>query len=150
MERLASEDLEVRQLTSPSIFKGKFRLTNNLISDILFLHTASMKSRCFLFIFVILVFMLDSRLVRKLVNVNVYLKKIPCFNKNTLPYLTLPPEKTAREECSRLRRLKPEKTTGVSRNLLTLFFLGSYFQGSGDQASYLLAASSERMERQQW
>ena len=71
--------LEVRQLTSPSIFKGKlrdkFRLTNNLISDILFLHTASLKSRCFLFIFIILVFILDFRLVRKLVflylNVNV-------------------------------------------------------------------------------
>ena len=55
--------LEVRQLTSPSIFKGKlrdkFRLTNNLISDILFLHTASLKSRCFLYIFIILVFILD-------------------------------------------------------------------------------------------
>ena len=71
--------LEVRQLTSPSIFKGKlrdkFRLTNNLISDILFLHTASLKSRCFLFISIILVFILYFRLVRKLVflylNVNV-------------------------------------------------------------------------------
>ena len=54
--------LEVRQLTPPSIFKGKkdkFRLTNNLISDILFLHTASLKSSCFLFIFIILVFILD-------------------------------------------------------------------------------------------
>ena len=52
----------------------------------LFLHTASLKSRCFLFI-------LDFRLVRKLVflyfNVNVYLKEIPCLNKVTLPYLTL-------------------------------------------------------------
>ena len=60
--------LEVRQLTSPSIFKEKkkkkFRFTNNLISDTLFLHTASLKSRCFLFIFIILVFILDSRLVR--------------------------------------------------------------------------------------
>ena len=89
--------LEVRQLTSPSIFKGKlrdkFRLTNNLISDILFLHTASLKSRCFLFIFIILVsFILVFRLVRKLVFlyfiVNVYLKEIPCLNKVTLPYLT--------------------------------------------------------------
>ena len=66
--------LEVRQLTSPSIFKGKFekrhkfRLTNNLTSDILFLHTASLKSRCFLFIFIISVsFILVFRLVRKLV-----------------------------------------------------------------------------------
>ena len=68
-------------------------MTNNLISDILFLHTASLKSRCFLFIFIILVFILDFRLVRKLVflyfNVNVYLKEIPCLNKVTLPYLTL-------------------------------------------------------------
>ena len=52
-----------------------------------------MKSRCFLLIFIILVFILDFRLVRKLVflyfNVNVYLKEIPCLNKNTLPYLTL-------------------------------------------------------------
>ena len=83
--------LEVRQLTSPSIFKGKlgdkFWLTNNLISDILFLHTASLKSRCFLFIFIILVFYLSFRLVRKLVflylNVNVYLMEIPCLNKVT-------------------------------------------------------------------
>ena len=64
-----------------------------LISDFLFLHTASLKSRCFLFIFIILVFILDFRLVRKLVflyfNVNVYLKEIPCLNKVTLPYLTL-------------------------------------------------------------
>ena len=89
--------LKVRQLTSPSIFKkklrDKFRLTNNLISDILFLHTASLKSRCFLFIFIILVFILDFRLVRKLVflyfNVNLYVKEIPCLNKVTLPYLTL-------------------------------------------------------------
>ena len=55
--------LEVRQLTSPNFFKGKlrdkFRLTNNLISDMLFLQTASLKSRCFLFIFIILVFILD-------------------------------------------------------------------------------------------
>ena len=87
--------LEVRQLTPSSIFKGKlrdkFRLTNNLICDILFLHTASLKSRCFLFIF-ILVFISDFRLVRMLVfpyfNVNVYLKEIPCLNKVTLPYLT--------------------------------------------------------------
>ena len=51
-----------------------------------------MKSRCFLLIFIILVFILDFRLVRKLVflyfNVNVYLKEIPCLNKVTLPYLT--------------------------------------------------------------
>ena len=74
--------------------RRKFRLTNNLISDFLFLHTASLKSRCFLFIFIILVFILDFRLVRKLVflyfNVNVYLKEIPCLNEVTLPYLTLP------------------------------------------------------------
>ena len=67
-------------------------MTNNLISDILFLHTASLKSRCFLFIFIILIFTLDFRLVRKLVflyfNVNVCLKEIPCLNKVTLPYLT--------------------------------------------------------------
>ena len=52
-----------------------------------------MKSRCFLFIFIILVFILDFRLVRKLVflyfNVNVYLKEIPCLNKVTLSYLAL-------------------------------------------------------------
>ena len=82
--------LEVRQLTSPRIFKGhKFRSTNNLISDILFLHTASLKSRCSLFIFIILFFILDFRLVRKLVflyfNVNMCLKEIPCLNKGTLP-----------------------------------------------------------------
>ena len=63
-------------------------MTNNLISDILFLHTASLKSRCFLFIFIISVFLLDFRLVRKLVflyfNVNVYLKEILCLNKVTL------------------------------------------------------------------
>ena len=89
--------LKVRQLTSPSVFKKKlrqkFRLTNNLISDILFLHMASLKSRCFLFIFIILVFIFDFRLVRKLVflyfNVNVYPEEIPCLNKVTLPYLTL-------------------------------------------------------------
>ena len=54
---------------------------------------ASLKSRCFLFIFIILVFILDFTLVRKLVflyfNVNVYLNEIPCLNKVTLPYLTL-------------------------------------------------------------
>ena len=53
-----------------------------------------MKSRCFLFFFSILVFILDFRLVGKSVflyfNVNVYLKEIPCLNKVTLPYLTLP------------------------------------------------------------
>ena len=69
-------------------------MTNNLISDFLFVHTASMKSRCFLFIFIILVFILDFRLVRKLVflyfTLNVCQKKIPCLNKVTLPYLTLP------------------------------------------------------------
>ena len=52
-----------------------------------------MKSRCFLFISIILVFILVFRLVRKLVflyfNVNVYLKEIPCLNKVNLPYLTL-------------------------------------------------------------
>ena len=62
----------------------------NLISDILFLHTDSLKSRCFLFIFIILVFILDFRLARKLVflyfNVNVFPKEIPCLNKVTLPY----------------------------------------------------------------
>ena len=67
-------------------------MTNSLISDILFLHTASLKSRCFLFIFIILVFILDSRLVRKLVflyfNVNVYLKEITVLKKFPLPYLT--------------------------------------------------------------
>ena len=66
-------------------------MTNNLISDILFLHTASLKSKCFLFIFIILVFILDFRLVRKLVflyfNVNVSLKEIPCLIKVTLPIL---------------------------------------------------------------
>ena len=71
-------------------------MTNNVISDILFLHTAYLKSRWFLFIFIILVFILYFRLVRKLVflyfNVNVYLKDIPCLNKVTLPYLTLPYE----------------------------------------------------------
>ena len=86
--------LEVRQLTSPSIFKGKlrdkFRLTNNLISDILFLHMASLKSRCFLFIFIILVFILAFRLLRKLflLYLNVNTMEIPCLNKVTLPYLT--------------------------------------------------------------
>ena len=54
---------------------------------------------------------------------------------------------------AKLRRLKPEKTTGVLRNVLILFFPGSYSQGSADQESYLrnesklLAASSERMHR---
>ena len=43
------------------IKRRKFRLTNNLISDFLFLHTASLKGRCFLFIFIILVFILDFR-----------------------------------------------------------------------------------------
>ena len=60
------------------------------MSDILFLHTASLKSRCFLFVFIILVFILDFRLVRKLVflPLNVmYLKEIPCLNKVALPYL---------------------------------------------------------------
>ena len=42
-------------------------MTNDLISDILFLHTASLTSRCFLFIFAILVSILDFRSVRKLV-----------------------------------------------------------------------------------
>ena len=74
------------------IKRHKFRLTNNLISDILFLQTASLKIRCFLFIFIILVFILDFISVRKLVflPLNVmYLKEIPCLNKVTLPYLTL-------------------------------------------------------------
>ena len=34
-------------------------------------------------------------------------------------------------------RLKPENTTGVLRNVLILFFPGSYFQGSADQESFL-------------
>ena len=86
--------LKVRQLTSPSIFKkklrDKFRLTNNLISDILFLHMASLKSRCFLLIFIILVFILAFRLLRKLflLYLNVNTMEIPCLIK--LPYLTLP------------------------------------------------------------
>ena len=50
-------------------------MTNDLISDILFLHTAPLTSRCFVFIFVILVSILHVRSVRKLVllylNVNV-------------------------------------------------------------------------------
>ena len=85
--------LKVRQLTSPSIFKkklrDKFQLTNNLISDILFLHMASLKSRCFLFIFIILVFILAFRLLRKLflLYLNVNTMEIPCLIK--LPYLTL-------------------------------------------------------------
>ena len=33
--------------------------------DMLYLHTASLKSRCFLFILIILVFILDSSLVRQ-------------------------------------------------------------------------------------
>ena len=115
--------LEVRQLTSPSIFKGKlrdkFRLTNNLISDILFLHTVSLKSRCFPFIFIILVFILDVRLVRKLVflyfNENVYLKEIPCLNKVTLPYLTLP-------ICPARFRISSDSLTSASpRPLFRLF-----------------------------
>ena len=74
--------LEVRQFTSPRIFKGKLRdiklrLTINLISDMLFLHTASLKSRCFLFIFIILVLILDFRLVRKLVFSILQCKCIP-------------------------------------------------------------------------
>ena len=40
--------LEVQQLTSPNLFKGKlrdkFRFISNLISDMLFLYTASLKS----------------------------------------------------------------------------------------------------------
>jgi len=75
------------------IKRHKFRLAINLTIDMLFLHTASLKSRCFLFIFIILVFILVFRLVRELVflniNVNVYLKEIPCLNKVTLPYLYL-------------------------------------------------------------
>ena len=76
-----SLSLEVRQLTSPMYLKGKikrhkFRLTNNLISDILFLHTASLKSRCFPFIFIILVFRLVRKLVFLYLNV-MYLKEIP-------------------------------------------------------------------------
>ena len=107
--------LEVRQLTSPRIFKGhKFRSTNNLISDILFLHTASLKSRCFLFISFILVFILDFSLVRKLFflyfNVNIYLKEIPCSNKVTLPYLTLP------------------KNYSNEQSILNLFFYSTLFQ----------------------
>ena len=86
--------LKVRQLTSPSVFKKKlrhkFRLTNNLISDILFLHMASLKSRCFLFIFIILVFILAFRLLKKLflLYLNVNTMEIPRSNKVTLPYLT--------------------------------------------------------------
>ena len=60
------------------IKRHKFRLTNNLISDILFLHAASLKSRCFLFIFIILVsFILVFRLVRKLVFSILQCKCIP-------------------------------------------------------------------------
>ena len=66
-------------------------MINNLTSDILFLHTASLKSRCFLFIFINLIsFILVFRLVRKLVfSINVYLKEIPCLNKVTIPYHTV-------------------------------------------------------------
>ena len=71
MEQLASGGAAIDK----KIKRHKFRLTNNLISDILFLHTASLKSRCFLFVYIILVFIFDFKLVRKLVflrlNVNV-------------------------------------------------------------------------------
>ena len=64
---------------------------------------ASLKSRCFLFIFIILVFILDFRLVRKLVflyfNVNVYLKEIPCLNKVTLPCKVTLRETTFEHQC---------------------------------------------------
>ena len=60
---------------------GSFTQTstdNAIISDILFLHTASLKSRCFLFIFIILVsFILVFRLVRKLVFSILQCKCIP-------------------------------------------------------------------------
>ena len=69
-------------MKSPSIFQAKIKrqkfrspVTNDLMSDILFLHTASFTSRCFLLTFVILVSILDFRSVKKLVflylNVNV-------------------------------------------------------------------------------
>ena len=57
----------------------------------LYLHTASLKSRCFLFILIILVFILDSSLVRQSflsIWMQMYLKEIQCINKVTLPYLT--------------------------------------------------------------
>ena len=56
-----------------------------------YLHTASLKSRCFLFILIILVFILDSSLVRQSffsIWMQMYLKEIQCINKVTLPYLT--------------------------------------------------------------
>ena len=62
-------------------------------SGITRLLSSNQGSDLLLFIFIILVFILNFRLVRKLVflyfNVNVYLKEIPCLNKVTLPYLTL-------------------------------------------------------------
>ena len=57
--------------------------------------------------------------------------------KCCLSFNALPPNMPAREERSRLGRLKPEKTTGVLRNVLILFCPGSNFQGSADQESYL-------------
>ena len=64
------------------------------LMDILFFTHGLLEKQVFSFYPFILVFILVFRLVRKLVflyfNVNVYLKEIPCLNKVTLAYLTLP------------------------------------------------------------
>ena len=57
--RRIGDQLEQSIVEGSDAKRHKFRLTNYLISDILFLHTASLKSRCFLFVFIILVFILD-------------------------------------------------------------------------------------------
>ena len=79
-------------MTSRSIFKGKLRdkfpLRNNLINHLLFLHTASLKSRCFLFILIILAFILDFRLVRELVFFLYILEALKSYH--TIPYHRLP------------------------------------------------------------
>ena len=48
-----------KRASVPAVLSVVNSQSHNLISDILFLHTASLKSRCFLFIFIILVFILD-------------------------------------------------------------------------------------------
>ena len=88
--------LEVRQLTSSSIFKGnlrEFRLTNNLIKRYSVFTHGLLEKQVFSFHLYYFSFYLSFRLVRKLVflyfNVNVYLMAIPCLNKVTIPYHTI-------------------------------------------------------------
>ena len=89
---------------------------------------ASLKSRCFLFIFIILVFRLVRKLVFLYLNV-MYLKEIPCLNKVTLPLplpmkrlgvLLLPPPSPPGWDASPSQGYPQHYVAGIRKNITEL------------------------------